>query len=399
MKKVLTLSLLGVCMSLQADMSQQAFLYKDPRMMGMGGAATAVGGYSSAVFYNPAGLINIKKSHGAEVDLIGVTAEGTRDILSFVNDVKSADGVTEMTDILSRYSGDVFHGGVSTYSSFSYHTEDDLAFSFGFLGASDANFIVHANGGSNGLLETHARSYGDLYGAAAKRYDDIPGGKLTVGLGLKYVYQFSVEAAVDAGDLFANQDNFMNSLAEDYLVQNSGFAADIGVLYELQRFDPLKRVIDLHPSVGLSLMNVGTLNFDNAYGAQPITLNAGFAIAPEVPYLDSLIVSLDYVDIFNAQQMRAANSNSSDNFDIYTNMDVTYDFWQHLRAGLKVGVVDNMWVTTTLMAGLYQGSYTAGLDFQLTILKIQAATYQEQMGGSTGELEDRRYVLSLGIGW
>ncbi len=64
-----------------------------------------------------------------------------------------------------------------------------------------------------------------------------------------------------------------------------------------------------------------------------------------------------------------------------------------------MGLFDNKWVTTTLMAGWYQGAYTAGLDFQLTLIKLQAATYQEQLGAKTGQLEDRRYVVGLGIGW
>ena len=50
-------------------------LYKSTRAMGMGGAYTAVGGRVDALFYNPAGLINIPQDKGWEVNLLNVSAE------------------------------------------------------------------------------------------------------------------------------------------------------------------------------------------------------------------------------------------------------------------------------------------------------------------------------------
>ncbi len=393
MKKLLTLSLLGASALLQADMSQQEFLYKDPRMMGMGSAATAVGGYSTAVFYNPAGLINIKKSHGVEVELLGIAVTGSKDIKSFADDVNNADTDPEIIEAVKKYSGEAFNVTASDYTSFSYHTQNDLAYSIGVLASVDANFIPHDNSGINGLLETHSRAYGGVLLGAAQKFDGILGGKLTVGLGLKFITQKSYEAGLDAGEVTEHKDDLGTYLQDKYEVSNSGFGADIGVIYEPGILTAL------HPAIGLSLMNIGTLNFDDVYGAQPMTLNGGISISPEVPLLDSLTVSVDYVDMLNAQQARVRNYNPYRSFDQYDNADIDFDVMQHLRAGLKAGVFDNSWVTTTLMAGLYQGAYTAGVDFQFTLLKIQAATYQEQLGAKTGQLEDRRYMVGLGIGW
>ena len=387
MKKIVTLSLLGAGVLLQADMSQQEFLYKDPRMMGMGAAATAVGGYSTAVFYNPAGLINIKKSHGAEVELLGISVTGSKKIRTFADDIKNANTDTEMTDVLKKYSGKAFNATVANYSSFSYHTQSDFAYSVGILVSADANFIPHANTGTSGLLETHSRGYGGVVLGAAQKYDDTLGGTLTVGIGAKYITQKSYEAGIDAGDVLKHKDDLGTYLQDNYEVKNSGFGVDVGLLYEPGI------LASLHPSVGLSVMNIGTLNFDNAYGAQPMTLNGGLSIAPDMPLFDSFVLSLDYIDMLNAQQARVNHDGK------YQNADIDFDMMQHLRAGLKAGLFDNSWVTTTLMAGWYQGAYTAGVDFQLAILKIQAATYQEQAGAKTGQLEDRRYIVGLGIGW
>ncbi|SFV52232.1 hypothetical protein MNB_SM-7-1230 [hydrothermal vent metagenome] len=393
MKKLVTLSLLAATTLLQADMSQQEFLYKDPRMMGMGAANTAVGGYSTAIFYNPAGLINIKKSHGVEVELLGIALTGSKDIKSFSDDLSDADTDEEVIDVTKKYSGEAFNITASNYTSFSYHAQSDLAYSIGLLASADVNYITHDYGGPNGILETHSRAYGGVLLGAAQKYDNILGGRLTVGLGLKFITQKSYEAGLDAGEVYEHKDDLATYIQDTYEVSNSGFGADIGVLYEPNIFPTL------HPTIGLSLMNIGSLNFDDAYGAQPMTLNGGISIAPEISWLDSLILSIDYVDMLHAQQARVRNYNPYRSDDQYDNADIEFDAMQHLRAGLKVGLFDNKWITTALMGGWYEGAYTAGVDIQLTILKIQAATYQEQLGAKTGQLEDRRYMVGIGIGW
>ena len=397
MKKIVASSLLATSALLYADMSQQEFLYKDPRIMGMGAANTAVGGYSTAVFYNPAGLINIKKSHGVEVELLTIGVAASKNIQNFVDDIDNAETEEEIIDAVAKHSGEGFNITASDYSSFSYHTQDDLAFSFGLLVSADINFIPHANSGENGLLETHSRGYGGVVGGVAKRYEDAFGfgGKLTVGLGLKYITQKSYEAGLDSGELYEHQDDLATYIQETYEQDNSGFGVDIGVLYELPIFS------SWHPVVGLSLMNIGTLNFDDAYGAQPMTINAGIAVTKELAYINSITLSMDYVDITNQQQARIHNytTGASRTKDEYDNADIEYDMMQHIRIGAKAEVFDNRWVTTSLMGGFYQGAYTAGVDLQFAILKLQAATYQEQLGSVPGQIEDRRYMVGLGIGW
>jgi len=398
MKRLLPLSLIAASSLLYADMSTQEFLYKDARIMGMGAANTAVGGYSTAVFYNPAGLINIKKSHGVEVELLGVTVSGSKNVKSFMDDLDNADDDNDdpsddTTEIIKQHAGETYNVSVANYSSVSYHTESDLAFSIGLLAATDINLLPHANGSANGILETHSRVYGGVILGVAKKYPNILGGDLTVGLGLKYITQNSYEVGLDEAEIEKNSDDLATYIQDTYEVTNSGFGADIGVLYEphiLQWW---------HPTLGLSIMNIGSLDFDDVYGAQPMTINAGISIAPEVPYLSSFIVAVDYVDIMNAQQARVRNYNPYQSDDQYDSVDISNDPMQHLRAGVSMGIFDNSWVTTTLNAGLYQGAYTAGIDLQLTLLKVQFATYQEQLGAEYGQIEDRRYVAGIGIGW
>jgi hypothetical protein len=393
MKKILPLSLIALSSLLYADMSTQEFLYKDPRIMGMGSANTAVGGYSTALFYNPAGLINIKKSHGVEVELLGLSVSGSENTQSFISDLDEADTDQETIDVIKQHAGETYNVTASDYMSVSYHTENDLAFSVGLLGSADINLLPHANSGANGLLETHSRVYGGIMLGAAQKFNDLLGGDITVGLGLKYITQNSYEAGLDEGEVADNSDDLGTYLQDTYEVSNSGFGVDLGILYEPYILE------SLHPTIGLSVMNMGTLDFEDSYGAQPMTVNMGVSISPELSFVNSLRVAVDYVDITNTQQARVRNYNPYRSQDQYDSVDISYDALQHVRAGVSVGLFDNSWMMMTLNGGLYQGAYTAGADIQLTLLKVQFATYQEQLGAEIGQIEDRRYVVGVGLGW
>ena len=399
MKKIVSLSLIALSTLVYADMSIQPFLYKDPRIMGMGGVNTAVGGYSTAVFYNPAGLIKIKKSHGVEVELLGLGVTSSEKTKNFIDDLSNSKD-SEVINTLDKYSGDAFNASASNYSSVSYRTQNDIAYSLGILAAVDANFMPHTNSGANGVLETHSRAYGGIFLSGAKKYTGIKvpfldgklDGALTVGVTAKYITQKSYEAGLDLGEVVNNKDDLAQYLQDTYEVDNSGLGLDVGFLYE---FNNEK----WNPAVGLSVMNIGTLDFEDAYGAQPLSVNLGVSISPTIPWFDDLKVGVDYIDLFNAQQMRVRNYNPYRSQDQYDNANIEYELLQHLRIGASLGLVDNSWFMMTLNGGLYKGSYTAGFDMQLAIFKLQAATYQEQLGATIGQIEDRRYMLVVGIGW
>lgn len=398
MKKLLPLSFLAVSSLVYADMSTEGFLYKDPRIMGMGGANTAVGGYSSSIFSNPAGLIKIKKEHGIEAEILGLTLSGSQRTQSFANDIQNSNS-SQVVDTVKKYSGDAFNLNVANYTSFSYHAQNDTAYSFGLLASGDMSFIPHSNSGANGILETHSRVYGGIFLASAKRYNGIStgvlngvlDGDLTVGVTAKYIQQKSYEAGLDTGEVTNHKDNLVQYLQDTYEVDNSGFGLDIGTLYEFKNKT-------WNPAIGLSVMNIGTLNFD-AYGSQQLSANLAASIAPEISWSNSLSFSVEYTDLFNSQQARIRNYNPYRSQDQYDNADVEYDMMNHLRLGGSLGLIDNSWFLATLNAGLYKGAYTAGIDMQLALLKLQFATYQEQLGSTPGQLEDRRYVVGVGLGW
>ena len=394
MKKTLLFSLCSAS-ALMAGYSEHAYLYKDARIMGMGGANVAVGGYSTSVFHNPAGILNIKKSHGLEVELLGLGVQASSGIQDFVDDIDTADGDTQaVSDVLKKYSGDHFNIGLSNYSSVT-NNGDSFAWSVGVLAAVDGNFIAHGNGGANALLETHSRGYGGLVAAVASSFENVGPGTLDVGIGVKYISQQSYEGGIGVSEIVDNQDDLGTYMQDKYERKSSGYGIDLGLNY---KFFPES---SWHPAVGISILNIGNMKMDNNYGKQPMTVNLGASVSPEVAFLEHFILAVDYVDLLNANETRFYNfTQSAGVVTSVTHQDFEEaDFMKRLRLGVSAGLFDNSWFMMTLNGGLYQGNYTFGIDLQATLIKLGFATYAEEIGPKTGDLTDRRYMVNLGIGW
>jgi hypothetical protein len=393
MKKIVTLSLITAT-SLMAMYGEHAYLYKDPRIMGMGGANVAVGSYSTSVFSNPAGLTNIEKEHGFVVDLLGLGVSGSKSALDFAEDLQDAidtEEDAEVAKVLKEYSGEHFHVGVDNYTSISKNS-DVFAWSIGLLAAADVNFMPHAQGSTTGgLLQTSSRAYGGIVLGAAKPFDTELG-RVDVGVGVKYISQMSYEGVLGVSELLEDgEDNDLaDTLQDKYEKESSAIGLDLGVMYH-----PFSDSY-WNPTFGLSIMNIG-MEMDKNYGYQPITVNVGASVTPDVAFLDKLVLAVDYTDILNGNKVRTYKFSETDEV-IYSDHEES-DYMKRLRLGVSATLLDTWAFSTTLNAGMYQGAYTAGVNLELFFLKLNAATYEEQIGTGDVDIADRRYMVQLGIGW
>ena len=393
MKKIAA-TLLFVSSSLMAMYAEQAYLYKDNRIMGAGGVNVALGGYSTSIFYNPAGLKQIKKEHGYVVDILGIQASASKRFDTFFKDLSDAmdsNDNAQLVDVLVKYEGEHFHANVTNYSSLSKNS-DLLAWSVGLLVGADANYMTHTAGSANGeSIETTSRGYGGVFVAGAKDFD-TPVGNLDVGIGLKMIKQKSYEGLIPLSDLIQS-DDIVQLMRDKYERDATGYGVDVGVNLHLAPQSSLK------PTIGLSVMNIGDMKMDDNYGRQPMTVNVGIGLSPDVPLFDSLKIGVDLVDVLSANKVRLYNYNPSAS-EAYRYWETKNDgFMKKVRAGATLGVYDSSWLTLNLSGGWYQESYTAGVDMELTLLKLSFATYEESLGYANAEIKDRRYALQIGMGW
>jgi len=348
-------------------------LYKSPRAMGMGGAGVSIGGQFDSVFYNPAGLGKMPDNNW-EVNLGQFSAAVGENVIDFANDMQDAfdsdddEQLNEVNQVLSDYRGDHLHMSVSDLVSVAKRS-DNIAFGIGALGSGTLNAVPNQGLGDEGLLYVQSSlKYGGI-GGMSYRFSD----NLYLGASLKYMQNEAVDYFFTATELVENEDDLEDYILNEVKEDGSSFGIDAGVIYEFMRDSKLK------PAVGLSVLNIGDMDFGDA-GEIPMTVNLGASINPEIPYFHSFIFGIDYVDLLK-------------------NYEEDDDFGKRLRLGGELGIFDKKYASMAVRAGLYQGYGTFGADLRIFILTMSYTSYAEEVGAYAGQDKDRRHLVTLNLGW
>ncbi|RME66591.1 MAG: hypothetical protein D6778_04475 [Nitrospirae bacterium] len=359
------------------------YLYKDPRIMAMGGANVAVGGYAASMFHNPAGVGTIPEEYGFEIDLIGLTGSVSKDGKDFVDDLNDAfdtgdlnnngntadDQTKAVLDVLKKYRGKTLHYGLNSLLSISRRF-GPLGVSIAALGSLNIDAQVHQGFSSQGIVSLNGSfTYGPVAGLSYAFMDE----KLIVGASAKVMHRESVVHDFTAREIVENQTDLENYFTDELLKKGDAFGLDLGAIYRLPE------ILGFSPSVGVSYLNIGDLDFGEA-GKVPGTVNIGAALEArrDAFFFDRIVLALDLVDITK-------------------NYEQDSDLGKRLRAGAELRVWGGGLTDMILRAGSYQGYWTAGVEFRLAMVRLVASSYAEEMGGYSGQDENRRYMLSLYI--
>ncbi len=352
-------------------------LYRSTRVMGMGGVSVAVGGTFESVFSNPAGIARMTEGNW-EVNIIRVNGELGEDVYDFANDMIDAfdenpdDELDAVNGVLAKYKGKNMHLSLSNLTSVAKNS-GKLAFGLGGLASIDSNSVAHEGIGADGLFEVHANvKYGGIGGMSYKVRDD-----LYIGASLKFIHNEAIDHFFTASELIENEDDIGDYIQDDLKKDGNAVGVDLGVLYEVTQFEKLSKY---NPTVGLSLLNIGDLDFGDA-GKIPMTVNIGASIRPEFEKFKlPLVVGIDYVDLFS-------------------NFEEDSDIAKRIRLGAELGLVDKTIFSLLVRAGLYQGYPTLGADLRLFLVTLNYTTYAEEVGAYAGQDEDRRHMVTLSVGW
>jgi hypothetical protein len=380
---LLKLVIFSALPTISVQASELNYLYKDQRTMAMGGTNVSVGGYSSSLFSNPAGIAKVSNNDDLIIEFFTVQASGGNDTAPFVSDINDAIDTGDRFEVaktIANYSGKSIHADASNYSSITKNN-DQYAWSIGLLTAVDANFTPYAD-----EVEIQARTYGGLTGALTYTFQPSRAGELTLGFGLKIITQQSYEGVLTATELIF-EDDIAGKIKND--LQNDGVAtsADLGFIYQLNT--------NMQPSFGMSILNIGELDFNDHYGSQPMTVNFGASIQPELFFSKHTVIAIDYVDALNASKTRYYDSSTGS----FASSTESNDVEDRLRIGMSARVFENKWSALDLSTGVYQGAYTAGFTYTANIFRIGFATYEEGVNSLRSTETDRRYNLSASITW
>jgi len=358
------------------------YLYKDPAIMGMGGAYTAVGGSINSLFYNPAGLSKIKREAGFEVTLLKINTALSSKVLDFVNDLQDVldiedetEQLTAVNDLVEKYLGENFHLDVQTLLFGISKSFEKVSFGITLVGSLQENFTPHQGAGTDGLIEVHTKAYGGIIGGISSKFLDD---RLKTGIAVKYFFAGGIDHTFTASEIVENSDDLAGYVEDNLLKSGTALSFDVGFIYDV------KPDSFWHPEVAVSILNVGDLDFKEA-GKIPMSVNLGFSIRPEFKGIKGIFfkeptIAVDVVDV--------TKNNGIDN-----------DWGKRIRVGGEVKVWENRFTALILRTGLYQGYPTFGTDFRLGVFNFQFATYAEEIGGYAGQEEDRRYVFSASVEW
>jgi hypothetical protein len=350
--------------------------------MGMGGAYIAVGGRTDSLFYNPAGLINIPRDKGWEVNLVNVSVDYSKNVKNFLNDMKDAldapdtngDGSASdeqtraVNDVLANYRGENLHLQVADFTSIG-NRYDRWAFGIGGIGSVRINAIPHEGLGSAGLLAVDADAiYGGIGGFSVGLTQN-----LFAGVSTKYLHRESLNHIFTSRELVEHQNDLGDYIKNDLRQNGDALGFDAGLLWKISKNSKLK------PSLGVSVMNIGDLDFGRA-GKIPQTVNVGFAINPTITTFRSLTVAVDYIDVLN-------------------NFKQDKDMAKRLRCGAELQLFDIWSSEMTLRAGMYEGAPTLGADLRLLIFMFSYSLYTEELGAYPGQDKNKRQLFTVNIGW
>jgi len=324
------------------------------RALGMGNAFTAVANDENALFYNPAGL-QLLQQHIVEIislnatmnqNMIDMSSESGNDANAFLGKLIGEKVYTELNLGLLSISGPGW--GYSIFGSYA-------------LDATVRNPTVPYLD-----LKTYVQ-YGAVGGLAFDFLDE----RLDIGVAVKVISRNGIGKEVHIVDFL--DDDFGDEIQDEFDTK-SNFASDVGALYH---FDQL---YNFAPRLSLVIRNIGGLDFGSS-GEIPMTIDMGVATESELLGFD-FILAADVVDVtYQATQYKSSKRN------------------------LKIGAEMGMFKRTNGHHALSfrigrNGTYsTFGFSFNPPLLpvKIDYASWSEEVGAVGGEKEDKRQAIQLAI--
>ncbi|CAM6001620.1 unnamed protein product [Sphagnum balticum] len=348
--------------------------YISTRVMGMGGAFTALADDYNALYYNAAGLARLHKS---ELNL-ELQVGGSPSILTLYNSISAAgSNPNALTNVLqsnygSHYSSRVILGGTYVWPDWG----------FGFI---PLDFTVEADITALEAAAVGLEAYQDSTIQLGRAWNIGDAHRFSIGIAPKAVYRAFIDKTIYAIDLISNSGSLVKlSDANEGLT----FDADLGALYIFKA-----------PEGGW-------------FGCQSCVFSAGAAIRNVV---DEGFPVDEHLYSGQSLPIQETIGNMNRRFDVGTRFDLPDVFIFHPRLvvdGRDMGSplantkkclhagAELLWEASESIHGAYrfgisEGYLTGGLSVSLSALSIDIATYSEDIGTIGAPEESRRYMAQL----
>ncbi len=330
-------------------------LYRGIRPLGMGGAFTAVADDENALFYNPAGLKSSTTQKGVEIlNPLFEFSQGSLDLVTDLADLQGGN-ISGVTDFLAKRIGEHQHLRASIFPHLLIPP-----FGIGILAQGIGDLEIR-----NPVFpeaDTDIRIDTGLIAGVAHDF----GRGLQGGVTVKYIQRQGVLKTFTAVDIAGKTFDPLETLKTQ-----SDFALDIGGLAHLSEWTPMQK---WDPTVGLTLQNITDLDFKDI-GTLPQQINVGAAIHPDTGMVKST-VAFDFLDITGEVGTKETPGKR-------THVGAEFTFPKVL----------------SLRFGMNQDYFTGGLSIDFWILRLDYATFEEELGAFAGQRGDRRHLAQIRLGF
>jgi hypothetical protein len=320
--------------------------------------------YDENFFNNPA---RVTANPESRLTLLQLTPEVNTNTINAISSASKG-----LNTLLNTQTGNNLHQRVQMilpayYSASHDNTETyNWSYAFGLITGLQSDFLI------SNMYQTSGDVIADIGPALTIGYKAAPHKELALGATIHGLYRFSANPGVDILTYLQQPALSLSSMAGQGAMYNLDLGATLK-FFETENWEF---------EAGLAGQNLlgqtfNTIPLASTRGSslptpQPMSFGVGVSAARPTwgPFQNSLF-ALEVTDILN-------------------NGDGSVFRLLHLGG-------ETHWKFVTLRAGLNQGYWTAGLGLRLLFLHLDLASYGEELGLNVGQIEDRRYALSLGI--
>lgn len=338
----------------QFTYGQEVFeFYNGVRALGMGGATVAVVNDETALLQNPAGLGKLRDYFFTLADpeievgnenqqIMGVNLLGMVDPQAVNNDLKDNPGKSIHTRAQVFPSIVLPNFGFGVFKKYELH---------GYMNAAGTEYDLQYFNDSAFIVGFNFR---------------FLGGRLKLGFNAKVTNRIEIQED--------NLDPTRTDLTLETLGKEGiGVGSDVGLIATL----PWKFL----PTLAIRARDVGDTKYDFKDG---LFLNATSYPTKDVQKVDAALA------IFPILGNRSRSVITLEVRDTL-NMSTYEDKYKLYHAGVEFNFFDAFFIR----GGMNQRYWTAGLELAMANYQLQFATYGEEVGTATANLESRRYVAKF----
>lgn len=327
-------------------------VYNNLKNLSMGGAGVAVSSGIDALFVNPAGL-NMNK--GVVATILSPSISSNTAAYETLKDYKSLTDGNTIVDYIKPHVGKNYGLGLDNITGIALK---NFALAWNF--EVSAYEVFHNLSLPEIYLNTYYRS--TLKGGASIGLLDDE--SLKLGFAIKYSTMKGKVGTLTTEQLLT----MTGSELKDWI--NAGgyaYGLDLGCIFDFPSYKNLKT------SFGIAWQDVFTTKYrsrkflDEYATYIPDNLTAGLGLMLDLPGLDIKFA-----------------------FDLKHLTDT------HIQTPLKIHFGTELgFPLINVRAGINQGYYTLGADFELFLFNLEIVSYGEEIGSYPGHKEDRRYALKI----